>query len=173
MALRRGVSAFLLSVVVAVSVPACGYHPLGTEALPPNVRSIGIGPVGNQTFRPGLQALLAEALRNRLLADGRVRLVPSTEADAVLETVITSWGGEGVAWDVNNVARRIRVLVTATAMLRARLDQKILFTEGAAGEAYYTTGSGVATTLSAEDDATRRAVRDVAERIGSRIIQGF
>ena len=168
---RRGIVAVM--VASAVLAAGCGYRPLGTEALPANVRTVGVGPVGNTTYRPGLQGLLAEAVHQRLQADGRVRVRPSTEADAVIEMVVSGYGIEGVAWDQQSVARRFRVSVVAGMNLRDRRNQRILISDGLVGEAYYTAGSGVGTTLSAEEEATRRAVRDLADRIGTRIIEGL
>ena len=156
-----------------VLLGGCGYRPLGTEALPANVRSVAIGPIANSTFRAGLQGLLGESLHQRFLADGRVRVRPSTEADAVIETVINGYVNEGVAWDQNGVARRFRVQVSAGMTLRDRRTLRVLINEGMAGEAYYTTGSGVGTTLSAEDDGARRAVGDLANRVAARIIEGL
>lgn len=156
-----------------VAAAGCGYRPLGTEALPPNVRSVAIGPIANGTFRAGLQGFLSEYLHQRFQGDGRVRLRPSTDADAVIETIITSYGNEGVAWDRDGTARRFRVQVSAGITLRDRRNLRVLITEGMAGEAYYTAGAGVGTTLAAEEDATRRALRDLAERVAARIIEGL
>jgi len=160
-------------VAGAALLAGCGYRPLGTEALPANVRSVAIGPIANSTFRPGLQGLLGDAVHQRLLADGRVRVRPSPEADAILETVITGYGVEGVAWDVNGVARRFRVQVTAGMTLRDGHTQRLLISDGVAGEAYFTAGTGVGPTLAAEDEAARRALRDLADRVATRIIEGL
>jgi hypothetical protein len=71
------------------------------------------------------------------------------------------------------VGRRFRLQVTATLTLRDRRTSRVLISDGVVGEAYYTAGTGVGTTLSAEEDSTRRAVRDLAERIATRIIEGL
>ncbi|HYB73258.1 MAG TPA: LPS assembly lipoprotein LptE [Candidatus Sulfotelmatobacter sp.] len=167
---------FLYSLLIthcSLLIAGCGYRPLGTEGLPANVHSVAIGPIANSTFQAGLQGQLGEALHQRLLADGRVRVRPSTEADAVIETIITGYSNEGVGWDANGVARRSRVQVTAGMILRDRQTYRVLISEGMVGEAYYTAGSGVGTTLAAEDGAARRAVRDLADRVAKRIIEGM
>ena len=151
----------------------CGYRPLGTEALPANIRTVAIGPIANSTFRPGLQGFLGQYLNQRFQSDGRLRVRPSPEADAVVETIITSFGAEGVAWDRNGVARRFRVQVSAGMSLRDRRTQRVLISDGLVGEAYYTAGEGVGTTLAAEEDAARRALRDLADRVAIRIIEGM
>ncbi len=156
-----------------VALGGCGYRPLGTEALPANVRSLAIGPIANSTFRAGLQGLLGDALHQRLLLDGRVRLRPSTEADAVIETIINGYVNEGVAWDRDGVARRFRVQVGAGLILRDRRTYRVLISEGMVGEAYYTAGVGVGTTLAAEEEGARRALRDLADRVAARIIEGL
>ena len=166
------ISSFLIAHF-AWLIGGCGYRPLGTEGLPANIRSVAIGPIGNASFRAGLQGLLGDALHQRFLADGRVRLLPSPEADAVVETVVTGYVNEGVAWDSGGVARRFRVQVSAGMTLRDRRTYRVLISEGAAGEAYYTAGTGVGTTLAAEEEGARRAVRDLADRLATRIIEGL
>jgi hypothetical protein len=155
----------------------CGYKPLGAEALPANIRTIAVGPIANSTFRAGLQGFLGEYLNQRVRADGRLRVRPSAEADAVIESTITGYGAEGVAWDQNGVALRFRVQVTAGMSLRDRETQRVLISDGLVGEAYYTagqtTGQGVTTTLAAEEVAARRALRDLADRMVTRIIEGL
>jgi lipopolysaccharide assembly LptE-like protein len=151
----------------------CGYRPLGTEALPADVHSVAVGPIGNSTFQAGLQGFLADYLTERLRADGRVRVIPSPDADAVIETIIVGYGNEGVAWDTQGVARRFRVQVVASMILRDRRSQRSLISDGLVGEAYYTVGTGIGTTLAAQDEATRRALRDLADRVATRIIEGL
>lgn len=170
---RATLASALLIALCALLGKGCGYRPLGTAALPAQVRSVAIGPIANTTYRAGLQGFLAEYLHQRFRGDGRLRVQSSTEADAVLETTITSYGNEGVAWDPAGVARRFRVQVSAGITLRDRRSQRILLGEGMAGEAYYTAGPGVGTTLTAEEEAARRAVRDLADRVAARIIEGL
>lgn len=102
-----------------------------------------------------------------------MRLRSSTDADAIIETIITGYGNEGVAWDQNDVARRFRVQVSAGITLRDRHTLRVLIIEGIAGEAYYTAGTGIGPTLAAEEEGTRRALRDLADRIATRIIEGL
>ena len=166
------ISSFLIAHC-SLLIGGCGYRPLGTEALPANVRSLAIGPIANSTFRAGLQGLLGDSLHQRLLLDGRVRLRPSTEVDAVIETTINGYVNEGVAWDANGVARRFRVQVSAGLTLRDRRTYRVLISEGMVGEAYYTAGVGVGTTLAAEEEGARRALRDLADRVATRIIEGL
>jgi hypothetical protein len=163
----------LLFTHCSLLVAGCGYRPLGTEALPANVHSVAIGPIANNTFRAGLQGQVGDSLNQRFRADGRVQVRPSTEADAVIETILTSYVNEGVAWDPNGVARRFRVQVTAGMVLRDRRTYRVLISEGMAGEAYYTAGSGVGSTLAAEDAAALRAVQDLADRVATRVIEGL
>jgi len=158
---------------LALLAAGCGYRPLGTEALPANIRTVAVGPIANSTFRAGLQGYLGEYLNQRFRSDGRLRVRPSAEADAVIETTITGYGAEGVAWDQNGVAQRFRVQVTAGMSLRDRQTQRVLTSDGLAGEAYYTAGTGVTTTQAAEEDAARRALRDLADRMVTRIIEGM
>ena len=156
-----------------MALAGCGYRPVGTDALPPGIRTIAIGPIASDAFRPGLQGTLGEMLNQRLRSDGRLRVVPSTEADAILETTISGYGADGVAWDQNGVAQRFRVQVSAGFRLRARQTNQVLISDGVVGEAYYTAGQGVGPTVAAEEIAARRALREVVDRVASRLIDGI
>lgn len=160
-------------ILAAALLGSCGYRPLGTEALPANVRTVAIAAIGNSTFRPGLQGLLGDYLHQRFLADGRLRIRPSADADAIIETVITGYSNEGLAWDQDGVSLRFRVQVSAGMTLRDRRSLRVLINEGLVGEAHYTAGTGVGTSLAAEDEGTRRALRDLADRVAIRIIEGL
>jgi outer membrane lipopolysaccharide assembly protein LptE/RlpB len=157
----------------AVALAGCGYRPVGTDALPQGIRTIAIGPIASDVFRPGLQGTLGEFLGQRLRSDGRWRVVPSTEADAILEATISGYGQEGVAWDQNGVAQRFRVQVSAGFRLRARQTNQLLLSDGAVGQAYYTAGQGVGPTVTAEEIAARRALRELVDRLASRLIDGL
>lgn len=164
----------LLYALLLVALAGCGYRPLGSGeagALQPSVKTISIGILKNRTLRPTIQPALRDALIRRLAADGRIRVVEAG-ADAILEGAIEGFGEEPLAFSSADTAQRLRLSISFAFTLKNRLEDKVLLRSGVAGVAYYFTGSGLTTTRAAEDEATLRAVTDLAEQVVSRVLDG-
>lgn len=164
----------IVCTAVLLALAGCGYRPLESgevSALRPSVRTISIGILSNRTFRPIIQPALRDALIRRFAADGRIRVVEES-ADALLEGSIEGFGEEPLAFGSVDTAKRLRLSISFSFTLKNRLEDKVVLRDGVAGVAYYFTGMGVAETRAAEDEATFRAVADLAERVVSRVLDG-
>lgn len=164
----------ILCVAVLLALAGCGYRPLGSgevSALQPSVRTISIGTLKNRTLRPTIQSALRDALIRRFAVDGRIRVMEGG-ADALLEGAIEGFGEEPLAFSSQDTAKRLRLSISFSFTLKNRLEDKVLLRDGVAGVAYYFTGTGLAATRSAEDEAALRAVADLAERVVSRVLDG-
>lgn len=164
----------LLHMLLLLTLAGCGYRPLGSGGisdLPLTVKTIAIGTLKNRTLRPTIQPALKEALIRRFAADARIRVVEEG-ADALLEGAIEGFGEEPLAFDSTDTARRLRVSISFSFTLKDRLKDRVLLRDGVAGVAYYLAAPGVAATRAAEDEATLRAVADLAERVVNRVVDG-
>ena len=170
-----------MRVVACISLllmlAGCGYRPLGSgdvSSLPATVRTIAIGTVKNRTLRPTIQPALKEALIRRFATDGRMRVVEEGAAAALLEGAIEGFGEEPLAFDARaDTARRLRVRISFSFTIKDRLKDTVLLRDGAAGVAYLIAESGIAATRVAEDEATLRAVADLAEQVVNRVVDGI
>ena len=169
-----------MRVVACISLllmlAGCGYRPLGSgdvSSLPATVRTIAIGTVKNRTLRPTIQPALKEALIRRFAMDGRMRVVEEGAAAALLEGAIEGFGEEPLAFDAADTARRLRVRISFSFTIKDRLKDTVLLRDGAAGVAYLIAESGIAATRVAEDEATLRAVADLAEQVVNRVVDGI
>lgn len=151
----------------------CGYHPLGSGSLPEEIQHLYVAPLANDTFRPGLQGLVGAAILRRLQQDGRVHLVSQAMADAVLAGNLTAYENIPIAFDTSDVGRRFRVRLIFAMQLKERSGEKVLLKEEITGEAFYTTGSDVVGTRSAEEEAAQRAAQDLAARVVTRLAEGL
>ena len=151
----------------------CGYQPEGMGGLPRGIQRIHLTPLNNQTFRPGLQGLVAAAILRRLQQDGRVRVASAEAADAVMGGDLTAYENFPIAFDASDVGRRFRVRLVFSMQLKERGAEKALLKEEIAGEAYYTTGNDVVSTRSAEEEATLRAAQDLAAQVVTRLMNGW
>lgn len=92
--LRSAARAFTL--ILALAASACGYGLQGTEnALleREGIRRVYIAPFENQSFKPGVESRVRDAVLRRISAQNRVRIVESEDrADAKLIGTVTSAG---------------------------------------------------------------------------------
>jgi outer membrane lipopolysaccharide assembly protein LptE/RlpB len=165
----------IICVAVLLALAGCGYRPVGSgevSALQPSVRTISIGTLKNKTLRPTILSALRDALIRRLnKAEGRIRVVEEA-ADALLEGAIEGFVEEPLAFSSNDQAKRLRMSISFSFTVKNRLEDKVLLRDGVAGVAYYFTGTGIAVTRAAEDEATLRAVADLADQVVSRVLDG-
>lgn len=164
----------IVYMAVLLVLAGCGYRSVGSgevNALHSSVKTISIGIVKNRTFRPTVQPVLRDTLIRRLVADGRIKVVEEG-ADAVLEGAIEGFGEEPLAFGSSDTAKRLRLSISFSFALKNRLEDKVLLRDSVTGVAYYFTGTGLAETRTAEDEATLRAVTDLAEQVVSRLIDG-
>jgi hypothetical protein len=72
-------------VLVLVALPGCGYQFVGAGRGLGEIRSLAIGTPRNDSFQPGLEYLVADALRRELLRRGGLDLsADPAEADLVV-----------------------------------------------------------------------------------------
>jgi len=151
----------------------CGYTPLSTTSLPPEVQRLHVDPVKNDTLRPGLEGAVTAAMLRQLRQDGRIQLVSSESAGGVLTARVTAYENLPITFTAFDVGSRYRVRVWLSLQLTAGAQGKPLLEERVAGEAYYNTGASVVLTRTAEEDAIQRAVRDLAAQVVARILDNL
>lgn len=167
----------ILCIPLVLALAACGYGPLqrgDLSSLPASVRTIAIGTMKNRTLRPMIHPALKDALVRRFAVDGRLQVVEEGAAAALLEGAIEGFGEEPIAFDAKeDTARRLRIRISFSFTVKDRVKDTVVLRDGAAGVAYTIAGSGIAATRAAEDEATLRAVADLAEQVVNRIVEGI
>ncbi len=81
-----GLGCFAGVLITLVATGCAGYHS-GT-LMHPQVKSIYVQPVKNQSSRPELTSLMRSGLSRHLMQDGSLKVVPREKADAVLHARI-------------------------------------------------------------------------------------
>jgi outer membrane lipopolysaccharide assembly protein LptE/RlpB len=164
-----------IQTTVAVTVialgGACGYK--GQASLPSDLQRIHVAVSNTGTFRPGLEAACTQALTQRILnAGGRV-VADETQADATMRAAIVALENNPVAFDAQDIAQRFRLVVVVDLKVIQRKETVELANEQVRGEAYYSAPPGITGTSAAENDAIRRALRDLADKVVSRVVDPF
>lgn len=164
----------IMCMAVLLALAGCGYRSLGSgkaSALQPSAKTISIGTLKNRTLRPTIHPALKDALIRRFAADGRIRVVEAG-GDVLLDGAIEGFGEDPLAFSSSDQAKRVRLSISFSFTVKNGLEDKVLLRDGVAGVAYYFTGSGVTSTRAAEDEATLRAVADLADQVVSRVLDG-
>jgi len=164
------------AIAILLMLAGCGYRPLGqgeVSDLPMTVKTIAMGQLKNRTLRPTIQPALKEALIGRFAADARIRVVEEGVADAILEGAIEGFGEDPIAFDSTDTALRLRVSISFSFIVKDRMKDTVLLRDGVTGVAYFSAGSGIGPTRTAEDEATSRALRDLAGQVVNRVMDGI
>lgn len=117
------------AVLLIAALSGCGYHFAGTvTALPPEVKTIHVGNIDNQSIYPGLEKNLGFALEQAISRWGTLRLEENPgEADAVLSGTIRLVDLRAVSFDQSDLALQYEVSVIADLDLRRSSDGKSLW----------------------------------------------
>jgi outer membrane lipopolysaccharide assembly protein LptE/RlpB len=158
---------FLLAVVGG----ACGYR--GQVNLPSDLQRIHVSVSNTGTSRPGLETTVTQALTQRILSAGGRIVAEDTQADATMKAAIVALENNPVAFDSQDIAQRFRLVVVVNLEVIQRKDKVELANEQVRGEAYYSTPPGITGTEVAENDAIRRAARDLADKVVTLVVDPF
>lgn len=127
--------------------------------------------LGAGVFKPRLQTPVTNALIKRLQADGALKVLDTTDADAILEGEIVAYDLQGLRFQSVNQAetREYRLLITAHVILRKRSTNEVILEDKQVdGETSFfirgdlTTSEQQALPLAA-DDLARNIVKLVGE----------
>jgi len=170
-----------LIAAVAAAVPGCGYTT--KTSLPEHIRSVHVAKVPNriditgevssdkpfQTYRPGLETELRNAIIERFIFDGHLRVVPAEKADALLVAELLSFDRDPVRYESDDSIQEFRIHVTASVEFKDAVDNKVIYhADSLSGEgSYYLSGS----LASSEDEAVQEALEDLTRRAVENILE--
>lgn len=179
--MRRAFCAvFLLSL--AVQITGCGYTT--KTVLPGNLKTIYVAPVKNgidlsteisdkdrfRVYRPGVEIDITNAVMNRFIFDGNLKVVKSEKADAVLEAKLIDYRRDPLRYSDANDIQEYRLSVTIEASLIQVNDHTILWHENLIGDtSFYLSGARA----TSEDEAVAKAVDELARRVVNKTIESW
>jgi outer membrane lipopolysaccharide assembly protein LptE/RlpB len=162
----------LATLALAVLVSGCGYSVNGT--LPADVKTIAVPIFQNLTRQPAVEGLITRAVVEAFSTNGRLRVVPASEADAVLDGEVAGYSVFSIAFDQNSNVRQYRLVVSVNLQLRDRRKNEILFKQsGVREQVDFRVQNAVSQTISLEETALRAAAVEVGRSIVSLTITRF
>ncbi len=167
---------FLVCCVVLVG---CGYTV--KSALPDTYKSIYVEPFKNsinftsesdrRIYIPLLEVKIRDAIVNRFLFDGNLKVTDKYNSDLILSGELTSYNRSVLRYTDDEEAEEYRVTITVSLRLRDARTGKLVWEEPSfSGEADYFVSGAFA---ESEDSAIDNAVVDLARRIVERTIENW
>ena len=159
-------SSIALLLLVGTMV-ACCYR--GQACLPDELKRIHLDISSPGTSRPGMEAEARQALTQGILNAGGQVVAEKSQADATIKAAIVSLQENPVAFDAQDIATRFRTVVLLDVEVVQHNGTVELAKERISGEAYYSAPAGITGTEAAAHDAIRRALRDLADKVVTRV----
>ncbi len=183
---RRGLSlkslaAFFL-VAVCAQTAGCGYST--KTVLPGNIKTIHVAPVKNaidlsgeisdkdrfRVYRPGVEVDITNAVMNRFIFDGNLKVVNREKADAVLEANLVDYRRDALRYSEGDDIQEYRLSITIEATLTLADGHKVLWHENLVGDtSFFLSGAHALS----EDEAVTKAVEELARRVVNKTIESW
>lgn len=165
----RGRALLLLAALLA---GGCGYTVRGT--LPSHINTVAVPIFRNRTSEPAIEGFITRAVVEAFSTNGRLKVVSSGQADAVLDGEIIGYSVSSIAFDKDSNVRQYRLVVTLNLKMRDVRRGGLLFQQnGVTEQADFRVQDVVAQTISREETALRAAAVDIARSIVSLAITRF
>ena len=162
--------AVLLGLLVGLS--GCGYTVGGT--LPSHINTVAVPIFRNRTPEPAIESLITRAVVEAFTTNGRLKVVGSEKADAILDGEIVGYNVTSIAFDRDANVRLYRLLVTVNLRMRDVRRNTVLFQQNDIREqADFRVQNAVSQTISREETALRAAAVDIGRNIVSLAVTRF
>jgi outer membrane lipopolysaccharide assembly protein LptE/RlpB len=154
-----------LSMICLILLVACGYQMVGKEThVPAGLNSIAVPTFKNRTYEPGIEVPFTQAFLREFILDRRVNVVDRSQADTLLEGVITDFRIFSVSYDRSGLALEYQTNVVLNITLKDRAG-KVLWEEKSFSEVLTSEGNKAA--------AIQQIGKLVAERLRNRFFYNF
>lgn len=159
-------------LALATALAGCGYALHGN--LPNHVQTVAVPVFANKTAEPAIENFLTQAVVEAFATNGRLRVVKTEEADAILEGEVVGYEIQALAFDPRASIRQYRLVVTMNLRFRDVKKNALLFEQARLQErADFRVVGAVSQTISREESALRAAAVEIARSIVSLAIDRF
>lgn len=159
-------------VLAGAIIGGCGYSFSGN--LPGHVRTVAVPIFVNKTQEPAAESAITAAVIDAFANSGRLRVVPVSQADAILEGEIVGYQIQSIAFDRTLNVREYRLVVTLNVQFRdVRRSEMLWRQEGLTESSDFRVPGQVAETISREEGAVREAARTIGRKVVNLAVDRF
>jgi len=162
----------LALTVATLTLAACGYSFQGT--LPSHIKTVAVPMFLNRTSQPGVEGIITNAVVHAFATNGRLRVVRTGEADAILNGEVTGYSVGPIAFSPSLGIQEYRLSVVLNLRMRDVRRNVVIFQQNGVSEiADFRVVGSVSTTVSVEQTALTAAAGEIARSIVSLAIDRF
>lgn len=158
-----------MALLTLIAATGCTTYEVGS-ALPPDIETIHVPPVLNQTGEPLLESEVTRALLRELQRDGTLRMTDAESADARLDVSLVKFETAPVRYerDDTKTATEYRMLIAAQVRLTRKNEAEPMMQRVMHGDTTFTFFGDMA---SSKNTATPLAARDLAHDIVESMVE--
>jgi len=161
-----------LALVALLLAGGCGYTVGGT--LPSHIQTVSVPIFRNTTREPGVESLITRAVVEAFSTNGRLKVVPRSQADAVLDGEVIGYSIASIAFDKDANVRLYRLVVTLNLRMRDLRRNTLLFEQNQVAEqADFRVQGQVSQTISREETALRAAATEIGRAVVALAVTRF
>ncbi len=161
--------------ILFLIISSCGYRFSGrANELPSHIKAVAIPIFVNATQEPLIESVITNKVIQEFIGDGRLRVVDSSKADAVLKGRIYAFSLAPLSFDRGDNVLEYRVVIQCELILEDVREKKIIWKEPALTQsADYKVSSDISATRTAKDRAIEEASKRFASDLVARVFEGF
>jgi outer membrane lipopolysaccharide assembly protein LptE/RlpB len=170
----------VLLLAASLALAGCGYTT--KSLLPENIRRVNVPPVKNaidlsseisdktpfRVYRPGLEVEITNAVINRFIFDGQLKVVSADKADATFSAALVDYRRDALRYSAGEDIQEYRLSIVLDAALLQKSDNKVLWKERLTGDTTFFLSGPRAVS---EDEAAAKAVEDLARRVVEKTVE--
>jgi len=171
---------FIISILFfSAALTSCGYTT--RSALPGRFRTVHVADFTNKidytsenrqtTYFPLLEVNIRDAVIDRFLFDGNLRIADADEADLILKGDLIKYERVALRYTDDDEVQEYRVqLIVDLVLMDTEMDEPVWEEKGFAGEATYFIEGPL---MTSEQSAVEEATIDLARRVIERTIENW
>jgi hypothetical protein len=161
-------------LILAALLGGCGYSIGLGGTLPSHVKTVAVPIFTNSTQQPAVENVITAAVVNAFVTSGRLKVVPVSQADAILEGDIVGYTLDSIAFNPQLNVTEYRLRVRVNIRFRDVRENRMLWKQDGLEEwADFRVQGQVSDTLAREDVAARQAAIDIGRRIVASAVDRF
>ncbi len=154
-------------IILALAAAGCGYSL--TTRLPSHIKTVAVPTFQNETLEYGLEKELTQAVVEQFTEDNNLRVVSENRADAVVYASVKAYKRRVAGFTAEEIANEYEIAIIIDVEVRDRVKTKELWKE----EGMARTTNYFVDQVGSETEGRQEAVRQMAEDIVSRTVQGW
>lgn len=169
--MNRKLLVYLILLIFLLMMWGCAKPQM---VLPEHIKTISVPIFKNLTRKYGIEAEITQGIVREMTQSGRVVVVSRGQADALLLGKVLDYHVTPVSFDKKDFVTQYQLTVTISFLLKDLRRDQVLWEEAHfRSDGYYVIGRTYPSTETAERQAFEDIVRDLSDRVVSRVYYGF